>query len=117
MNDGVGGNGNLLPANRRTKEEARELGARGGIKSGEVRREKKRMSDIYAAVLAKQYEVDGKKLDGSDMIRDVIQAIISRQDSASVSMIKELREGIDGNKLEHSGSLGITIIDDIPEAK
>ena len=100
----------LKPASQRSKEEARRLGAMGGIKSGEVRREKKRMADIYAAVLAKKYEVDGKTVEGSDMIRDVIQAIIARQDSASVSMIKELREGIDGNKLEHSGDLGVTLV-------
>lgn len=110
----LGGNPqNLIPASQRSKEEARRLGSKGGVKSVEVRREKKRMADIYAAVLAKRYDVDGKTIEGSDMIRDVIQEIIQRRDSASVSMIKELREGIDGNKLEHSGSLGVTIIDDI----
>ena len=98
---------NLTPTNQRSKEEARKLGSIGGVKSGEVRREKKRISDIYAAVLAKKYDIDGETLDGSDLITNVIQAIISRGDSASVSMIKELREGIDGNKIEHSGEVGI----------
>lgn len=118
MSDGVGVNGNLIPTNKRTKKEARELGSIGGKKSVQVRREKKRMADIYAAVLAKKYDVDGKAVEGADLIRDVIQAIISRQDSASVSMIKELREGIDGNKLEHSGGVTVTRIeDDIPRGK
>lgn len=107
-NDKHPGSENLIPTSMRTKEEARALGAIGGIKSGEVRREKKRMAEIYAAVLAKKYNITdehGKEVEitGSDMIGEVIATIVKRQDSASVSMIKELREGIDGNMIEHHG--------------
>lgn len=96
---------NLIPTSERSKEEARELGRLGGIASGEVRREKKRMSEIYAAVLAKKFKIkdeEGKDLEvtGSEMIGDVVAKIVQRGDSSSVSMIKELREGIDGNMLD-----------------
>ena len=111
------GRENLIPTSQRSKEEARELGRVGGIRSGVVRREKKRMSEIYAAVLAKKYDVkiiDGVETDitGADVIEDVIHAIISRQDSASVAMIKELREGIDGNKLDLSATVDLTTLTD-----
>lgn len=77
----------------------------GGIASGEVRREKKRMSEIYASVLAKKFKVkddDGKDIEvnGSEMIAGVVARIVQKEDSSSVSMIKELREGIDGNMLD-----------------
>lgn len=96
---------NLIPTSERSKEEARELGRLGGIASGEVRREKKRMSEIYAALLVKKFKVkdeagNDSEVTGSEMILDVMGKIVQREDSASVSMIKELREGIDGNMLD-----------------
>ena len=46
----------------KTTEEAREKGRAGGIKSGEVRRKKKLLSQIYAELLAEEHEIniDGK---------------------------------------------------------
>ena len=38
----------------KTKKEARKRGRNGGIKSGEVRREKKLLSQMYAKILAKE---------------------------------------------------------------
>lgn len=43
---------NLIPFSERSKEEARELGAKGGIASGIVRREKKLMKDQMALLLS-----------------------------------------------------------------
>ncbi|MFR6311356.1 hypothetical protein [Anaerofustis stercorihominis] len=37
---------NLIPLNKRTKEEQREIAKQGGIKSGKIRREKKMLKDI-----------------------------------------------------------------------
>jgi len=45
------GHENLIPGNKRSQEEARELGKIGGIKSGEVRREKKMMREIWTEYL------------------------------------------------------------------
>ena len=39
---------NLIPTNKRTKSEARELGRKGGIASGEARRRKKTCREIFA---------------------------------------------------------------------
>ena len=41
----MAGKDNLKPTNTRTKEEARELGKLGGIKSGEVRKAKKTLKE------------------------------------------------------------------------
>ena len=43
---GVGGNGNLIPFNQRTKEEQREICTVGGVASGKSRREKKAIRDF-----------------------------------------------------------------------
>ena len=43
-------NENLIPTNRRSKEEARELGRKGGIASGEARRRQRTLREIAMAV-------------------------------------------------------------------
>ncbi len=109
------GTENLIPANERTEAELKEMTRNGGIKSGEVRRERKRMADIYAMVLAKKYKVldaDGKEVQitGHDKIAAVIEHIVEREDSASVSMIKEMREGLDGSKIGLMGADGAPVV-------
>lgn len=104
---------NLIPTNQRTKEEARDLGAIGGKKSGEVRREKKKFRTLYAEVLAKEYEINdetlgAKKLTGDKLIVEVIGRIIAQGGAPSVSMIKEMREAIDGEKIKHTGLPGLS---------
>ncbi len=86
---------------------------KGGIKSGEVRREKKKFRALYAEVLAKEYTVANevlghKTLKGDALIVEVIGAIISQGGAPSVSMIKEMREGLDGDRIKHSGIPGGT---------
>ena len=51
------GQENLIPMNERSKEEVRELGQKGGIRSGEVRREKATMK----ATLEKLLDEKNKK--------------------------------------------------------
>lgn len=107
------GSENLIPTSQRSKEEARALGAIGGAKSGEVRREKKKFRSLYAEVLAKEYtvanEVLGQKtLRGDQLIVEVIGAIIGQGGAPSVSMIKEMREAIDGEKIKHTGLPGVS---------
>ena len=74
---------NLIPANKRSKDEARKLGQKGGIKSGEVRRmrktlkehlllllsEKSVQEDICLAIIDKALEGDTKAF---QIIRDTI---------------------------------------------
>jgi len=101
---------NLIPTSQRTKEEARELGRKGGIKSGEVRQEKKRISQMYAEYLANEQEIEiggvKKKLSGQKLLDHVISQVIARGDSASVSMLKEIREATEGSKMALTGEDG-----------
>lgn len=44
------GHDNLIPANKRTKDEARENARKGGIKSGEARRRKRDMRQCFESM-------------------------------------------------------------------
>lgn len=44
---------NLIPTNKRSKEEARELGRKGGINSGKTRREKRTMKQLIDLTLSR----------------------------------------------------------------
>lgn len=61
---GIGVNGNFIPVYERTKEELSEMGRKGGIKSGEVKRQKKQMKETLEILLSmplnkkKVYEVE-----------------------------------------------------------
>ena len=98
---------------RLTPEKAREIGARGGIRSGEVKREKKRMSQIYADFLMGKHKVTindtERVMEGPELLSEVMKIVLSRGDSASVSLLKELREATEGGKLELSGGLSVII--------
>jgi hypothetical protein len=93
---------NLIPANRRTKEEARELGRRGGVASGEARRKKKYFKEIYAEMLADEYQIEkeGKTVTGLQLVKEVARDVLLRKDSASVSMLDQMRKTLDGDSLE-----------------
>lgn len=45
------GKENLVPCNQRSKEEASELGRKGGIESGKTRRKKRLMKDLVVEML------------------------------------------------------------------
>lgn len=87
--------GNPQNLKKPSAEEARKLGRAGGIKSGVVRKERKLLSAMYADLLAKGFEVDGERLS----LDEVASAIMARRDSASVSMLKEIREATEGSKV------------------
>ena len=89
-----------------TSDKARKIGRAGGIASGEARREKKRMTQIYAEVLAKKYDVDGVELDGHELVGTIVMDILKRRDSASVSLIREIREATEGSKVAITGANG-----------
>ena len=52
----VKGQENLIPMNERSKVEVRELGQKGGIRSGEVRREKATMKATLEMLLNETYK-------------------------------------------------------------
>ena len=45
---------NLIPNSQRISKEVRENGAKGGIKSGQVRRERKKFNELFNAYLEKR---------------------------------------------------------------
>ena len=50
------GQENLIPMNERSENEVRELGKKGGIRSGEVRREKATMKATLEMLLDEKYK-------------------------------------------------------------
>lgn len=112
----MAGTDNLKPF--QSVDEAKESGKKGGIRSGEVRREKKLMSQIYAEFLIKEHDIIGKdgikkKLTGQALMNSVASKVLSRGDSASVSMMREIREATEGSKvavnLEDIEPINITV--------
>ena len=106
----------LIPNSQRTPEELREQTRKGGIASGEARRKKKLMASIYAEMLADKYEVvingNKEKIDGVKLVKIITRDVLLRRDSASVAMLREMREGND--KLEETqpdNELNIIITD------
>lgn len=103
----------LISLADRTTEEQREIARKGGIKSGEVRKEKKLMSQILADYLQKEHEVilrddqgeiiDREKLSADELIQRTITAVMARRDSSSVSLMKEIREATEGSKMALTG--------------
>lgn len=97
---------NLNPCN---SENARERQLKSAEKRKENNAKKKLMSQIYAEFLEQEYEVkvgDGKrKLSGSEFVNEVMRRVLVRGDSSSVSLLKEIREGTEGSKINLSGTV------------
>ena len=93
---------NFVPDTERTPERIKKIRSAAGKKSGVVRKERKLLSAMYADLLAKGFEVDGERLS----LDEVASAIMARRDSASVSMLKEIREATEGSKTKMVGEDG-----------
>ena len=100
---------NLIPNEARTPEERRENARKAGKASGAARREKKLMSEIYAEYLAKEHDITTSgaksKISGEKLFSQVMTKILARGDSASVSLMKEIREATEGNKTTIEGQV------------
>lgn len=98
------GTPNLNPV--RTKEEARERGIAGGKSSGEARRKKALMSQMFGEWLADEHgiKLDGKerKLTGVELLKLVNTKIILKADATTVSLEKLMIEATEGSKFEVS---------------
>jgi len=92
---------NLIPASERSLDEVRKNGQKGGIASGEARREKKLLSQIYADIISEENGLPS----GRD-IKAVIKTIIDKADNSSVSMIGKMGELTEGNKTRLADSEG-----------
>ena len=103
---------NLISLKDRSTEIQREIQSKGGIKSGESKREKKLMSQIYAEFLISKFNVktdEGEsEVTGSQLVDTVMKDVLKKGGSPAVSMMKEIREATEGNKIDLSGGLDIT---------
>ena len=94
---------NLKKAVPFTKENAKEMQKLSAQKRKENNEKKKLLSEMYAEFLTDEYNVrkDGEtiKLSGTDYIKTIIKAVVSRGDSSSVAMLKEIREATEGQKI------------------
>ena len=97
---------NLKPC---TPENARERQLKSAEKRKENNAKKKLMSQIYAEFLEREYEVkagEGKrKLSGAELVNEVMRKVLARSDSSSVSLMREIREGTEGTKMQLSGEV------------
>ena len=79
---------NLIPMNERSKSEVRELGRKGGIKSGEARRERKAFKEALLLALDTELE-DGRT------VQDVgINALILKYIDGDLDVFKAIRDTV-----------------------
>lgn len=78
-----------------TKENAKEMGARGGKKKAENAKERVLMSEIYSQFIA-EHRAE---------LEESLQKVASRGDASTVTLMAELRKGTEGDKVNLSGSI------------
>lgn len=97
---------NLTPF---TSDNAKEMQLKGAKKRKENTQKRKLMSQIYVEFLEKKYNVkvgDGtKKITGSELVKEAMKKIIATGGSPAVSLMKELREATEGQKINLTGSV------------
>ena len=98
---------NLIPGSERTKEEVQENGRKGGIKSGEVRRQRKQLKEDLIALLQ------------TDEWQERISlAILKKAASGDVKAYEVIRDTI-GEKpkeeIEQKQEIKVVMDDDIKE--
>lgn len=73
-----------------TKENAKEMGARGGKKKAENAKERVLMSEIYSQFIAEHKEE----------LEESLRKVALRGDASTVTLMAELRKGTEGEKTE-----------------
>lgn len=89
---------NLIPQNRRTKREQREIASKGGKKSGEARRDRKKLKEALLLLLAK-----------GEIQDNICLALIEKAQSGDVKAFEVIRDTIGEkpvDKLAHTDSEG-----------
>lgn len=77
------GHENLIPTNKRSKDEARELGRKGGIASGKARRERKTLKDELIMLL-----------EDDDNNKKISVALLKRALDGDISAFTTIRDTI-----------------------
>lgn len=99
---------NLRPCN---SENARERQKKAVQARHENKIKRKLMSQIYAEFLNKKYKLkkDGglQSITGDELLQESMKKIIARGDSSSVSLMREIREGLEGTKVNLAGTVAV----------
>ena len=111
---------NLIPMNKRTKSEQREYTKKGGIRSGEVRRQRKAMKEQMEMLLSlpykKQSEIEELGIDKENIDNQmaIIVAMYKKALNGDVQAFNTIREVTQDNQNPNSESR-VQIINDLPE--
>lgn len=89
--------GNLVSLADRTTEEQREIARMGGVRSGEVRRERKRLREHLEAALEMQTTYKGEAMTNAEAIT---AALIRRAKSGDVRAYTTIRDGVGERPVE-----------------
>lgn len=122
---------NLIPFNKQTESEQREIARKGGIKSGEIRRQRKAMKEQMEMLLALPFNL--KDDNGNDLVEKLSILGINKEDidnqmamiislwqtaigdsSQKIQAVKEIREIVQDSQAANSENR-IQIINDLPE--
>jgi hypothetical protein len=92
-----------------TTDEAKEMQKKSAQKRKENHAKKVLMSQIYADFLAREYDVkvgEGKrKISGSELVNEAMKKILVRGDNSTIALMKEVRETLEGQKINISGDI------------
>lgn len=87
---------NLKPFNKRSVNEAREMGKKGGKASGRARRKKKTMQDLMKATLALALKKDGKITDAE--IEQNLPGLAGQNMSVMQALVlAQVKKGLEGD--------------------
>lgn len=103
---------NLIPTNKRSKEEARAISSKGGINSGISRRQKKTIADCLRKVLDEEIILDnGDTITRKEAITaKIIQKMFKDPDIRDLKTLSELL-GEFAEKMEIKGEKTLTAKD------
>ena len=120
------GTKNLIPTNKRSKEEAKKIGKKGGIASGKARREKKTLRQCLEILLEKTLkDKKGIEMSGAEAVslkvfekalKGDIRAFEVLRDTAGQKPVEKVQMKTDINIAESAERLS-NIFDQIKEEK
>ena len=87
------GKENLVPCNQRSKEEASELGRKGGIESGKTRRKKRLMKDLVVEMLNSKIWSDELKAKILNVFPEMEEEKMQVQTAMIASQIQKAMKG------------------------
>jgi len=100
---------NLIPLNKRTKEEQKEIARQGGIASGEVRKEKANMRKALEVWLNMKNKDTGN-LYIDDITKGIIEGAISGK-AENYKIIAQMRNELEPEEQVGTPQVNINIVD------